>query len=369
MIVSADYSSWGYIFLETLLGASHANDVKADSEARNNYQRDLDDDLDRSFNFRMRGLNADYMNYAMLALANNSKEALLDFDTYVQLANKTFGIFFKHFVSHNDSNAYQPIGEQVPWSLGPVYIGADLADTSAQGALPSNPRSHERPSAFANATLAIPVEQLVMSSISVFLCLSLLVILLIITVTIYSVDRSHAKLLPRDMDNLASVLALVYGSDKLQLWAAQRAPHPRPWYRSLFSRTAAAETQTKARLGAFTSSDGVVRWGVELTGSHDDAGCVETGSHVELIELRPIDTRGIEHVAEDGDVASRTNLLSVHDEEDQSLTGDDVEASRQQLSTPFLVSSMDEDAAQTTAAGESMASSMRGTAPLIHDEP
>lgn len=53
----------------------------------------------RSFNFQVRGLNLDFMSFAMLALANNSKEALLDPQTFMNLANTTFGTFFKHYAS------------------------------------------------------------------------------------------------------------------------------------------------------------------------------------------------------------------------------------------------------------------------------
>jgi hypothetical protein len=39
----------------------------------------------RTFDFQVSGLNLDFMSSAMLALANKSKEALLDPETYMQL--------------------------------------------------------------------------------------------------------------------------------------------------------------------------------------------------------------------------------------------------------------------------------------------
>lgn len=79
----------------------------------------------RSFNFQVRGLNLDFMSFAMLALANNSKEALLDPQTFMDLANTTFGTFFKHYSSENvtrlsGGHTYEPVGEKLPWAIGPV---------------------------------------------------------------------------------------------------------------------------------------------------------------------------------------------------------------------------------------------------------
>lgn len=47
------------------------------------------------------------MSYSMLALVNNSKEALLNLETFIDLANRTFSTFFKHFVSNNVSSTYR----------------------------------------------------------------------------------------------------------------------------------------------------------------------------------------------------------------------------------------------------------------------
>jgi hypothetical protein len=238
---------------------------------------------DRSFNFRIAGLNADFMTYSMLALANNSKHALLDAETFMESANQTFGIFFKHFVSDHitsDSGggAYQPVGEKLPWSLGSVL------DADNQGAL--GLENHTAPSSpFVNVTFHIPVEQLVMSSVSVYLCLSLLAFLLIVTAVTYVVNYGRMKELPRNVDTLASTLAFVHGSEKLLAWTAT-ASKTQPWYKALFSNNSDTP-QPKARIGHFTSSDGVERWGIELVDTTDYDRATEIESAVELIELQP----------------------------------------------------------------------------------
>lgn len=152
------------------------------------------------------------MSYAMLALANNSKDALLDTNTLIEFANTTFGAFFKHFVSENvttafGGQAYQPIGSQLPANLRP----ANDTNNTTQDALPYN----------VTVTLHVPVAQLVMAPAAVFLCLDLLVFLLLTTIVIYTSHRQNFKALPRDVDTLASALAFVYASDRLLEWVRE----------------------------------------------------------------------------------------------------------------------------------------------------
>jgi hypothetical protein len=236
------------------------------------------------------------MTYSMLALVNNSKHALLDAGKFMDVANQTFGIFFKHFASDHvaiDSGggAYQLSGEKLPWSLGPV--GGRLLGSSSpsvfhiagdQGALGLENRTAPS-SPYVDATIHIPVEQLVMSSVSVYLCLSLLGFLLLVTAVMYVVNHGRMKELPRSVDTLASTLAFVYGSEKLLAWTAT-APKTQPWYKALFSNNSDTP-QPKARIGHFTSSDGVERWGIELIDATDYDRATETESAVELIELQP----------------------------------------------------------------------------------
>jgi hypothetical protein len=140
-------------------------------------------------------------------------------------------------------------------------------------------------SPFMNVTIQIPVEQLVMSSVSVYLCLSLPGFLLLVTAVMYVVNHGRMKELPRNVDTLASTLAFVHGSEKLLAWTAT-APKTRPWYKALFLNNSDTR-QLKARIGYFTSSGEVERWGIELVDATDYSRATETESAVELIELQP----------------------------------------------------------------------------------
>lgn len=277
---------------------------------------------DRSFNFRVTGLNVDFMTYSMLALANNSKHALLDTDNFISLANQTFGTFFKHFVSDHVSSeagggAYQPVGEKLPWSLGPVTIynasTSKYQIANDQGAL--GPENHTAPSSpFVNATIHIPVEQLVMSSISVYLCLSLLAFILLVTVVMYIANHDRIKELPRNVDTLASTLAFVHSSEKLLAWTAT-APKTKPWYKALFLARSST-TDPKARIGNFKSSDGVERWGIELIDDAILGGAEASECAVELLEIQP---KG-QSTGHDGSIQVQSEPLEPSESEHEDLS-------------------------------------------------
>jgi hypothetical protein len=243
-------------------------------------------------------MNTDFMSYAMLALANNSKETLLNLETYVGLADKTFGTFFKHFVSVNASpystgnNVYQPIGEHVPCSLAPVIMDGDLGSDFDQGVLAVANTTSMTTEPYVNATLHSPAEQLVMSPLSVFLCISLLAVLILITLIVYTINHDFYKVMPRDVDNIASILALVYASENLLNWVRTVKP-AKPWYRILFSDESSLGSggeQGKARLGPFRSADGTQRWGVGLTYEISEASDTNSGLPNEEIEMQPLQT-------------------------------------------------------------------------------
>lgn len=275
-IESADCSSWGYIFVDSVMNSGRAEDVSTTQ-----WEPTTPENLgDHTFNFRIRGLNADFMSYSMLQMANNTKEALLDTDTLISLANRTFGVFFKHFASENitsslGGNIYQPIGAKLPWSLGFVtnntmYAKASDLPTTYQGALGIENRTAPTPRS-ATAILHIPVQQLVMSPTAVILCISLLAFLILSIPVIFLANRNSIKKLPRDVDTLASMLAFVYGSERLLNWVQERAEKPKPWYSGwAFGSKKAAQSHEMARMGSFETSDGKQLWGIELCESDRD---------------------------------------------------------------------------------------------------
>ncbi|THW68346.1 hypothetical protein D6D19_08965, partial [Aureobasidium pullulans] len=259
--------SWGNFFWDTLLNSGRSFDILSNPQGMS----EPDASRYRSFNFQVRGLNLDFMSYAMLALANNSKEALLDPQTFMNLANTTFGTFFKHYASENvtrlsGGHTYEPVGEKLPWAIGPVLNETNRTTHSTyQGAFATeNQTAPISPTIV--ATYSIPVQQLVMSPIAVYLCLSILALLVLTTIIMYSSNRSHFKALPRDVDTLASTLAFVHGSDRLLDWAQDSAV-TKPWYKLRSRQDVQAREQSKrlmAQMGPFKDQDGNEAWGIEL---------------------------------------------------------------------------------------------------------
>ncbi|CAD0084374.1 unnamed protein product, partial [Aureobasidium vineae] len=251
--------SWGNFFWDTLVNSGRSLSIMNgpfDSEYIKPSQY-------RTFNFQVNGLNTDFMSFAMLALANNSKEALLDRKTYMELASTTFGVFFKHYAAENITRSsgghiYEPIGSvinETNRTLVSNYQGALATDDQVDTTHPT-----------ILATYSIPIEQLVMSPIAVYLCLSILALLVLTTVIMYSANRSHSKVLPRDVDTLASTLAFVHGSDRLLDWA-QDGASTKPWYKLPSRKDRLARQQSKklmAQMGPLKDQDGNDAWGIEL---------------------------------------------------------------------------------------------------------
>lgn len=232
----------------------------------------------------------------MLAMANNSKEALLDPTTLMDFANKTFGVFFKHFVSEEVNStaggrAYQPIGERLPLDLGPVTYGSKI--TANQGALALQDTITPTPKD-TQASLIIPVEQLIMSPIAFFLSISLLSFLVLTTIIMYSVNRAQYKTLPRDVDTLASMIAFIYGSEKLLAWSRD-SQQSAAWYRSWTSKSQPPEhKEMKAQMGSFYDMDGKERWGIELVGTMNPQPqqARNDSSEVEMQDVRDTNVDG-----------------------------------------------------------------------------
>lgn len=275
------------------------------------------------------------MSYAMLSLANNSKEALLDPDVYMRLANLTFGVFFKHFISENVSSAlggsaYQPIGEKLPWSLGyvPNDTISDVGIAADQGAVAI--QNHTRQTLLsANAKVEIPVEQLVMSPLAVILCLSLLAFLFLVTIVMYSINRNQYKVLPRDVNTLASTLGWVYASDRLLAWV-QTVPIAEPWYRTMFKKTPETQgTHQMVRMGPFTDSSGTERWGIELVDKQtsslvyaEEVAASSVENWIEMRTTQPLISN------DNSDLGVRERLLS-DGESDRSSTSESEQESRE----------------------------------------
>ncbi|THX43800.1 hypothetical protein D6D10_00823 [Aureobasidium pullulans] len=279
-------TSYGYIFWDSLLTASNAGAL-VNNKLLYSAPEDLSDGI---FNFRGSGLNTDFMSYSMLAMANNSKEALLDPKTLMDFANKTFGIFFKHFASEEVNSTaggrvYQPIGEKLPSDLGPVTYGSKI--TANQGALALQNTITPTPKD-TQANLIIPIEQLIMSPIAFFLSISLLSFLILTTIIMYSVNRTRYKTLPRDVDTLASMIAFIHGSEKLLAWSKD-SQHSGAWYRSWTSKSQPAEDrEMKAQMGSFYDLEGRERWGIELVGTMNPRPCQAARNDSSEVDMQEV---------------------------------------------------------------------------------
>ncbi|KAI4718145.1 hypothetical protein E4T48_05640 [Aureobasidium sp. EXF-10727] len=275
-------ASWGYIFRDALMNSGQQDDW---------------------FRFQERGLNVDLMSYSMLSLVNNDEEALRSPNTRMDTADRTFAIFFKHFACFNVTES----------KGGYVFVPKDF-------------NSQDSPD-LANATLSTPVEELRMSPAAAILSMSILVFLIIITTIMYTANRKEYKAIPRDVSTLASILGWVYASDRLLSWSEQ-APPSQPWYRALFSRPSTFAAHQRAKMGPFTDSRGMKRWGIELVdddttkntqvSEENDAryGAITAGEWLELSEPRrpsAIDNR------DDGDLSAREKLLQASDTENETV--------------------------------------------------
>jgi hypothetical protein len=244
-------SSYGYVFLDALLNA--ANIRKVGYEFQNSISVQNEDD--HAFNFRIRGLNTDFMSYSMLALVNNDKSALLNATTLMEKANTAFGVFFKHYASDNVTKAnggfaFQPIGATFPSTLGaPAGLNSQSKGYNDSQAVNS---SRTTP-----ILVHVPVDTLVMSSVAVFLCLAILVFLIVTTIITFTFYSNRFRVLPRDVDTLASVLGFVYGSERLLEWVREKKESGN-WNDNGIGG------ELMARLGPFETADGVKRWGIEI---------------------------------------------------------------------------------------------------------
>lgn len=214
---------------------------------------------DHNFNIRVKGLNTDFMSYAMLALVNGSTRELLDADTMIVTANQTFGTFFKHFVAEqvnftDGGNVFQPIGAKFP-----DYASQWNASANTEGGYNESMASPIALSAMSDAHYA--VEMLVMSKAAVGLSLAMLGFLMLAFGFAYIFHVPRLKSLPRLVDDLACLLAYVYASPRLHDWVNTRVVNGK-------RRAGHESTNLLATLGDFRRPDGSSGWGIEL--GYDD---------------------------------------------------------------------------------------------------
>lgn len=210
---------------------------------------------DRTFRFRLPHLSVDFMSYTSLALSGNNKSALLDPTTLGNVSSTVFSIFFKNFVKANVSanNALfingswglQPLGATVPSDLGPV-MDSNPTIKLQNSLQPSTTNSTSE------GILRDGVENLDMNHVVAIICFCILSVFIVTTVLIMLYRKHYLKDLPRDMDTVGSVLALVYKSERLLELARDSVPKTKqPAQREMF------------KMGWFEVGQ-KRRWGVEV---------------------------------------------------------------------------------------------------------
>lgn len=215
---------------------------------------------DRTFNFRLPGLNVDFPSYTALNLVNGDKSALLDANRLGNVSSEVFSMFFKHFVHGevkgnnglfiNGTWGLQPFHAAIPDDLGPtmVYNPQTTNASYLQNSFNVSTTSPET-----TAIVTTRIEQLDLSPVAVILCLCILALLILTAVVIFASLRIGGGLnvLPRDVETLGSVIGFVYASERLLALSSDKAALPKGGSGEL------------AKMGWFESG-GRRRWGVEI---------------------------------------------------------------------------------------------------------
>ncbi|KAI4123257.1 MAG: hypothetical protein LQ347_006229 [Umbilicaria vellea] len=198
----------------------------------------------------------------MYSLARRDHSALLDPSTLHQLANRTFSTLFQHYASTNVTLAecgrvFQPIGATLPSGLNPII---NLSDQDHKLSTYQDTNIPSYTNRTTKAIIHTHVEQLVISPVAFILCLAILLFLASSTVLVYFPYAAYFKTLPRDVESLASIIALVYDSPRLRQWTLDNEHSLTDTGHS--KKDALDEVTTG--LGYFRGKDGIARWGVEL---------------------------------------------------------------------------------------------------------
>lgn len=238
-------NSYGALFRLALLSAADLTDLAGSVTTDDMTNENL---RDSTFNFRMPGMNLDYMSYCMLAQVNQDKQALLDLETLNHHANGTFATFFQHYVSSNLSAtaggwAYQRIGAILPQDLGPTQNG------QPEG----NPSPISYTSRTVEAEVATEIKILKMSPLASWLSMSILVWLIITAILVLLVEKQYLARLHRGVNTIAYVAILIARSHAFLAHMENYGTD---------SKSANADLKTK--LGWFRDREGQERWDIEL---------------------------------------------------------------------------------------------------------
>ncbi|XP_014553958.1 hypothetical protein COCVIDRAFT_40092 [Bipolaris victoriae FI3] len=207
------------------------------------------------------GMNMDLMSYSMYNLVNRDPSALLDYDTLVTYAGRTFETFFQHFVTNGLSLetgglAYQKIGDNSMQELGAPITWNGTA-------LPQREYANQNTNRTAEGEVSSRIQILHMNSVATYLSVAIVIWLIGTTIVITWLQRKYTSTLIRDIQLIADVLVLVAGSDSLLELLQDRG----------YGVKKSADVKTM--LGWFRDRDGEVRWGIEVVGGRAPVEWVE----------------------------------------------------------------------------------------------
>ena len=237
--------SHGAFFLAALIGASDISALSA--TARSGYQ-DTESLDDQTFNIRKQGMNLDYMSYSMFSLVEFDPTSLLNPTTMEQTAQQVFSTYFQHFASSSLTTAqggwaFQKLDERLP---------ADLTDVTDNSTV--SPPTHPRTGEMVSVDVIQPVEVLRMSRVAAAIALAVLLWLLMSTSALAWRSKAYKARLRWRVETIADVLLMVAGSENLLAMLQDKG-----------LGNMKADLNATAMLRDFTTKDGNVRWGIELT--------------------------------------------------------------------------------------------------------
>ncbi|OJD40264.1 uncharacterized protein BKCO1_1000611 [Diplodia corticola] len=253
---------YGVLFLSSLLAAASLKRLSGSTIGGYG----AEDLTDQTFNHRdpSRGLNVDFMTYAMYATATagsttnaSDASALLDAAAQRALAQTTFATFFQHFASSNVSLAdggwaYQRVNASLPADLLPPVVGAGTEAVNASYAAGMRPAS--RTERAAAVRVGTPVETLRVDGVAVGLSVGILGFLAAVAVVVGVLRRTYfVRVGGGGFECVGDVLVVVCGSEGL--------------LRLVRDAEGGGEMDGggEARLGWFRMPDGSLREAVEVT--------------------------------------------------------------------------------------------------------
>lgn len=257
-------TSFGILFVEALLGLADRRHTVGVSytEAWNENAFVVRDDN--------RGINMDLMTYSMYTMAGKDPEALLNYTTLVEHADRTFQTFFQHFVNSGLSltkggYAYQPINDNSMEGLGSSIEENGTAIAEKTYTKLNTDRT-------INASMTHRIRVLHMNTVATYLSTALLIWLIFTTMIVICVQRRYTRFMHRDVQLIADMLVLIAGSNNLLDLVENKGVELK------------RNRDIKTMLGWFKDREGQTRWGIEVVGGRSAVSWVDApkqGFHVD----------------------------------------------------------------------------------------